>query len=123
MERRALVEQWGQEHPPLPRARRSEVDEECARLFNEAIAGIDAGHRPGWFPTWAYRKARSLRRRRSLSRRWLGEHLGFVRDIAMREACARHGMAPAPRVPTGGRSTAGGASAPSSGLYRRSVAG
>ncbi len=122
MERRALVEQWGEDHAPWPRARRRQVDEEYARLFTEAIAGIDAGQRPGWLPTWAYRKARSLRRRRSLSRRWLGEHLGFVRDLAMREACLRYGTGPAPRVSTGMRSTSGGASVPGPGLDRRSGA-
>src|SRR5579871_2932867 len=76
-----------------------DVGAEAARLFDEALNGIESGERPTWLPTWAFRKARGLRRRRSFARGWLGGHLGFVEDLAMQEACARHGLAPLSEVP------------------------
>ncbi len=82
----------GQQGRDAPRPRCPDVDGDAVRLFEEALAGIESGRSPAWLPTWAFRKARGIRRRHSPARGWLGGHLGFVEDLAVREACERHGL-------------------------------
>jgi hypothetical protein len=76
-----------------------DVDAESARLFEDAVAGITSGRRPPWLPAWAFRRARAITRRRTAADGWVGGHLGFVEDLALREAWARRGLDPGPRVP------------------------
>ena len=88
-----------QRHRGLVRDGAEGVDAESARLFEEAIAGITSGRRPEWLPAWAFRKARAIARRKAVADGWVGGHLGFVEDLALREAWANRGLDPGPRVP------------------------